>query len=114
MRRRTPVVLFVVLALVLPEATLRAHVPYVEYVDYTFARPMELENPVVKSRAFYSWFDTGGDVDVYSFEVTGQVRLFAQASVPVCHGYEDVLPWFAVAGPGLPPPEVDLPFELPS
>ncbi len=44
---------------------------------------------------------------------TRDPRLFAQALVPVCQGYEDVLPWFAIAGPGLPPPEVDLPFDLP-
>ena len=90
-----------------------AHVPYLEYVDYSFERPMELEDPITKSRAFYSWFESGDDVDVYAFEVTGPTRVFAQALVPVCSGYEDVLPWFAVVGPGLPPPDVELPFELP-
>ena len=90
-----------------------AHVPYLESTDYSFERPMTLPAPIGKSRAFYSWFKTGQDVDVYAFEVTGPTRVYAQAIVPVCQGYEDVLPWFAVAGPGLPPPDEDLPFDLP-
>jgi len=113
MRYRNVIILSVFLDLLLPGGIVQAHVPYLEDVDYSFARPMELEDPIAKSRAFYSWFDTGEDVDVYAFEVTEPVRLFAQALVPVCQGYEDVLPWFAIAGPGLPPPEVDLPFDLP-
>jgi len=90
-----------------------AHVPFLEYVDYSFDRPMEVPEPVAKSRAYYSWLETAEDVDVYAIEITGPSRIYAQALVPVCRGYEDVLPWFAVAGPGLPPPEEDLPFELP-
>jgi hypothetical protein len=88
-------------------------VPYLEYVDYSIDRPMVLPDPIIKSRAFYSWFETGDDIDVFAFEVKGTVRLFAQGIVPVCQGYEEVLPWFAVVGPGLPEPPVDLPFELP-
>jgi hypothetical protein len=67
-----------------------------------------------KSRAFYSWFETGDDIDVFVFQVTGPTRVFAQAIVPVCHGYEELLPWFAVVGPSLPVPDIPLPFELPA
>ncbi len=33
--------------------------------------------------------------------------------VPVCPAYEQFLPWMAVAGPGLAPPDEPLPFDLP-
>lgn len=90
-----------------------AHVPYLEEEDYSPEAPLEIPEPLEKSRAFYSWLETGEDVDVYSFQITEPTRLFAQAIVPVCQGYEELLPWFAVAGPGLPLPDVALPFELP-
>jgi len=90
-----------------------AHVPHLEYVDYSFERPMAIPEPVEKSRAFYAWLEDPDDVDVYAIEIAEPSRLYAQVLVPVCQGYEDLLPWFAVAGPGLPPPDVELPFELP-
>jgi len=91
-----------------------AHVPYLEDVDYSTEAPFEIPEPLVKSRALYSWLETGNDIDVFSFQVTEPIRLFAQAIVPVCQGYEELLPWFAVVGPGLPEPDVPLPFELPA
>jgi hypothetical protein len=90
-----------------------AHVPYMEDADYSPEAPFQVPQPLEKSRAFYSWLETGEDIDVFAFEITEPTRLFAQAIVPVCHGYEGLLPWFAVVGPGLPPPEVPLPFDLP-
>ena len=91
-----------------------AHVPYLEEIDTSPETPFEIPQPLDKSRAFYSWFETGDDVDVFVFQVTGAIRVFAQAIVPVCHGYEELLPWFAVVGPGLPVPDIPLPFELPA
>jgi hypothetical protein len=91
-----------------------AHVPYLEEMDTSPETPFEIPQPLDKSRAFYSWFETGGDIDVFVFQVTGPMRVFAQAIVPVCHGYEELLPWFAVVGPGLPVPDIPLPFELPA
>ncbi len=90
-----------------------AHVPYLEEEDYSAEAPFEIPRPLEKSRAFYSWFETSGDVDVFTFQITEPTQLFAQAIVPVCQGHERVLPWFAVVGPGLPPPDVALPFDLP-
>jgi len=104
---------FLAVLLCLVAANASAHVPYLEYVDYSFERPMRIPEPVEKSRAFYSWFETGDDVDVYALEITPPARIFAQALVPVCQGYETLLPWIAVAGPGLPPPDEELPFTLP-
>ncbi len=90
-----------------------AHVPYLEEEDFSAEAPFQIQQPLEKSRAFYSWFETGEDIDVFTFQITEPTRLFAQAIVPVCQGYELVLPWFAVVGPGLPVPDVELPFELP-
>jgi hypothetical protein len=90
-----------------------AHVPYFEDVDYSPEAPFEIPEPLEKSRAFYSWLETGADIDVFAIQVTEPIRLFAQAIVPVCQGYEELLPWFAVVGPDLPEPDVPLPFELP-
>jgi len=91
-----------------------AHVPYLEETDTSPETPFEIPQPLDKSRAFYSWFEAGDDIDVFVFQVTGPMRVFAQAIVPVCQGYEELLPWFAVVGPGLPVPDVPLPFELPA
>lgn len=90
-----------------------AHVPYFEEEDYSPESPFLIEEPLEKSRAFYSWLETGKDIDVFAFQVTEPARLFAQAIVPVCQGHEALLPWFAVVGPGLPLPEGPLPFDLP-
>ncbi len=90
-----------------------AHVPYLEDTDYSPEAPFEIPEPLEKSRAFYSWLETGDDIDVFTFQVNEPVRLFAQAIVPVCQGYEELLPWFAVVGPDLPLPDVPLPFDLP-
>jgi hypothetical protein len=90
-----------------------AHVPYLEEEDFSVQAPFQIPQPLEKSRAFYSWFETGQDIDVFTFQITEPTRLFAQAIVPVCQGHELVLPWFAVIGPGLQPPDVALPFELP-
>jgi len=91
-----------------------AHVPYIEQKDYTKLRPFVVKDSIENSKSIYAWFETGSDVDVYKFEVTGPVRVFAQAVVPVCPAYEQLLPWFAVVGPGLPEPVEDLPFRIPS
>lgn len=91
-----------------------AHVPYLEEIDTSPETPFEIPQPLDKSRAFYSWFEAGDDIDVFVFQVTGPTRVFAQAIVPVCHGYEELLPWFAVVGPGLPVPDIPLPFDLPA
>lgn len=98
---------------ILPFLNVSAHVPYLEDIDFPNETPFEVPEPLEKSRAFYAWFDTGSDIDAFAFEVKEPVRLFAQALVPVCQGYEDLLPWFAVVGPGLPEPRAELPFELP-
>ncbi len=90
-----------------------AHVPYIEWSDYTEAKPFEVKDSIENSKSIYAWFDTGDDIDIYTFEVTGPVHVYAQAIVQVCPNNENLLPWLAVVGPGLPTPEEELPFMLP-
>lgn len=90
-----------------------AHVPYLEMKDFSEENPFIIRDSVENSKSLYSWFETPADIDVYTFEVTDPVRLFAVARVPVCPGLEELLPWLAVVGPGLPPPEEVLPFDIP-
>jgi len=99
--------------LILTSATVRAHVPYIERQDYSADNPFKVRASIENSIAVYAWFETAADVDVYTFEVTRPVRLYANALVPVCPGYEMLLPWLAVLGPGLPAPAQEVPFNIP-
>ena len=97
-----------------------AHVPYLETEDYTEEDPFEIPRSIRQSLAAYSWLEFEGgfsdDVDVYKFRVKPPwgANVFIESIVPVCPGYEDFLPWFAVVGEGFPAPVgYDLPFDLP-
>ena len=90
-----------------------AHVPYIEKQDFSEEHPFIVHDSVENSKAIYAWFDTGTDVDVYTFEVSAPVMVYAKAIVIACPSLETLLPWFAVVGPRLPVPDEDLPFELP-
>lgn len=96
-----------------------AHVPYWEHRDFSIDRPFQVRAEVDQSIAVYAWLTTDGinpytDVDVVAFEVDETpVRVYLEVLVPVCPGYEDFAPWFALAGPGLPEPLDPLPFDLP-
>lgn len=90
-----------------------AHVPYIENEDYSAEHPFVVTDSIENSKAVYAWFETGTDVDVYAFEVSEPVTVYANALVIACPSLETLLPWFAVAGPGLPVPDEALPFELP-
>ena len=90
-----------------------AHVPYIENEDYSAEHPFVVTDSIENSKAVYAWFETGTDVDVYAFEVSEPVTVYANALVIACPSLETLLPWFAVAGPGLPVPDEELPFELP-
>lgn len=95
-----------------------AHVPYLERRDYSQQTPFEVRGSIEQSIAAYAWIEFQGwapatHVDHYRFELAAPAKVFGQALVPVCPGYEQLLPWFAIVGPGLPPPTVELPFHLP-
>jgi len=93
--------------------TAHAHVPYIETNDYSAEHPFVVKDSIENSKAIYAWFDTGTDVDVYTFEVSTPVTVYAKALVIACPSLETLLPCFAVVGPGLPISDEELPFELP-
>lgn len=100
--------------------TVSAHVPYLEYRDSTVEKPFQVRRSITQSIAVYSWLETdwvnpSTDIDVYSFKIKDQpLRIFIEAIVPVCDGfYANFTPWFALVGPGLPPPNQTVPFEIP-
>jgi hypothetical protein len=103
---------FLVLGGLLAASPAGAHVPYLEKRDFSEQRPFWVQPPVEKSIAVYSWFHSANDLDVFAFEVDEPVRVYAQALVPVCNGYEELRPWFALVGPGLPRPVAPVPFTL--
>jgi len=95
-----------------------AHVPYFEHVDFSEERPFRVRDSIEQSIAVYSWirFDDltpATDVDVYQFEIEEPAEVYIESLVPVCSGYEDFLPWFALVGPGLPEPLEIMPFDIP-
>jgi hypothetical protein len=96
-----------------------AHVPYLERDDYSETEPFEVRGSIEQSIAVYSWIDTGGagpatDVDAYAFSISEPTSVYVEAIVPVCPGYEDFRPSFALVGPGLPTAPADLPFTVPN
>lgn len=97
-----------------------AHVPYLERRDFSVQQPFTVRKSITQSIAVYSWLETdwvnpSTDIDVYSFTIKDQpLRIFLEVIVPVCNGfYANFTPWFALVGPGLPPPNQTLPFDLP-
>jgi len=85
--------------------------------DFSFEAPFLIEN-VNDSQGIFSYL-TPGEVDVFEFEVTiqdvafGPVVVAASALPPACQETMNNYPVTALMGPGLPPPSVDLPFEVP-
>ena len=96
-----------------------AHVPYFEPKDFTEQQPFMVPHTIDQSIAVYAWLenDDAGyseDIDVYVFDIDEPARKYLEILVPVCEGYEEFLPWFALVGPELPEPQETLPFDLPS
>ncbi|MFA5102643.1 MAG: hypothetical protein WC525_05775 [Candidatus Thermoplasmatota archaeon] len=97
-----------------------AHVPYLEHRDSSAQQPFQVRKSITQSIAVYSWLKTdwvnpSTDIDVYSFTIKDRpLQVFVEVIVPVCDGfYTNFTPWFALVGPGLPPPNQTLPFDLP-
>jgi hypothetical protein len=100
--------------------TVLAHVPYLEHYDFSVQEPFRVRKSITQSIAVYSWLQTDGihpstDIDVYSFSIHSRpLRVYLEVIVPVCDGYyANFTPWFALVGPGLPPPNQTVPFDLP-
>ena len=97
-----------------------AHVPYLEFKDYSDEKPFVVRKLVQQSKAAYAWLEHDGvnpcdDIDVYKFNIRNRpLNIYIELIVPVYEDYyEEFVPWFALIGPDLPEPTVDLPFDIP-
>jgi hypothetical protein len=96
-----------------------AHVPYLEHRDFSVQQPFQVRKSITQSIAVYAWLETdpihpSTDIDVYTFKIYNHpLRVHLEVTVPVCNGYyANFTPWFALVGPGLPPPNQTVPFNL--
>jgi len=96
-----------------------AHVPYLEHRDFTVQKPFHVKKSIAQSIAVYAWLQTNGtgpstDIDVYTFSIKNPQRVHLEVLVPVANGYySNFTPWFALVGPGLPPANQTVPFDIP-
>jgi hypothetical protein len=95
-----------------------AHVPYFERQDFSAKQPFTVDYSIKQSIAVYAWLKNddpanSADIDVFIFKITEPTDVYLEVIVPVCQGYEEFRPWFALAGPGLPEPKTPLPFDIP-
>ncbi|HOX40200.1 MAG TPA: hypothetical protein PL033_19630 [Candidatus Brocadiia bacterium] len=90
-----------------------AHKPLFDEPDSkSLESAQEVKEPQI-SYAIYSNLDSPEDVDFYALKVEKPMLLYAGMLVPQTPDYEDFYPCYAVIGPGLPEPDVELPVELP-
>jgi hypothetical protein len=97
-----------------------AHVPYFEHRDLTEEKPFIVGKRPEQSKAIYAWLETDfenpcKDIDVYTFEIKDEpILVYIEIIVPVVDEfYKDFVPWYALVGPDLPEPSIELPFEIP-
>jgi hypothetical protein len=102
-----------ILIAVLFTAPAMAHERHFEKNDFSQAKPFEIQDSIVNAKAVYARLETGTDIDVYTFTVSKPIRLYTRVLIPLSAGLARFLPSLAVAGPGLPPPDKDLPFSVP-
>jgi hypothetical protein len=112
---KMPFILGIIFLIVAPSF---AHVPYIEFWDYSERWPFRPRHTNDQSIAVYAWLqnDSTGyseDVDVYALGIDEPTRIYLELLVPVCTGYEEFVPWFALVGPELPEPMEPLPIDLP-
>ena len=121
MKRIIVIIFTFLLSILIISSSISAHVPYIEYKDYNEDKPFYVWKMIEYSKAFYAWLETDGenpceDIDVLKFTIRNKPKnVYIELIVPVVDDYyEDFLPCFALVGPGLPEPDQDLPFNIPS
>ncbi len=118
MRKHIFKIFLIISTVVLVTAQSWAHVPYFEQEDFSEQKPFVVEYSIEQSLAIYAWLeknDLGNseDIDVFMFKLEGPTNVYLEVLVPECPGYEEFFPWFALVGPGLPGPNVAIPFDIP-
>lgn len=100
--------------------TVTAHVPFLEFTDYSEEKPYVVRRLVEQSKAMYAWLENDGinpcdDMDIYKFHIKKRpVNVYIELIVPIYEDYYDeFVPWFALVGPDLPAPPIELPFDIP-
>jgi len=113
-------ILLLLVILLLFASSVTAHVPFIEFNDYSEEKPYVVRRFVEQSKAIYAWLENNGtnnceDIDVYKFNIRNRpIYVYIEIIVPVYEDYyEDFVPWFALVGPELPEPSIDLPFDVP-
>jgi hypothetical protein len=89
----------------------QAHVPFLEERDFSSAQPYVVHE-VTNSKSIHAQIGAPGDVDIYRISISKPVRIFASTTIPFCSQYRDFSVTFALTGPGLPRPDVELPVKL--
>jgi hypothetical protein len=114
------IISIIFLIILLTSIIASAHVPYIERSDYSEQNPKIVWKMIEFSKAFYSWLENDGinpceDIDVFKFKIRSNPKnVYIELIVPVFEEYyKDFFPWFALVGPNLPPPDQELPFDLP-
>ena len=120
MKQITKIIITCFLSLALISSIVAAHVPYIEYTDYDEDKPLYVWKMIEYSKAFYAWLENDGenpceDIDAFKFKIRDKPKhVYIELIVPVIEDYyEEFVPWFALVGPGLPEPNVTLPFDIP-
>ena len=111
-------ILFLTATFAIVTAQSWAHVPYLEHNDFSAKQPFTVGYTIEQSLAIYAWLEIddhgySDDIDVFVFRINEPTSVYLEVLVPVCKGYEKFLPWFALAGPGLPEPKAPMPFDIP-
>jgi hypothetical protein len=86
------------------------HVPYIEGKDYLADNDFKVEN-ILQSKAFYAYLDAA-EVDIFVMQVDEPVPIYVNMLIPFCKEYAEFATMYALTGPGLPQPAVNLPVEL--
>jgi len=89
-----------------------AHVPFIEGKDYAEFKPFPVQN-ITQSKAFYAYLEQD-EADSFVMEIDKPTRIYVNTLIPFCREYAKYDVNYALTGPGLPQPDVDVPFDLPA
>ena len=87
-----------------------AHVPYIEGKDYPTDAEFRVEN-IIQSKAFYAYLEES-EVDEFVMQIEEPTPIYINMLIPFCKEYATYANAYALIGPGLPQPVMDLPVDL--